>query len=179
MCGTGYSLTSGNCGLISAATGGSTSSNSGTSNSNNSPSNSSNPASSSSQSNTPFILKAILQLLFALTILITSMMKIIDNSSYAGVWSLIGQMQLLFLLLITRAFIPDDPTQVINGFDFTLNFPSFIPYDKISEIKSIFDKFNFSQSTPILESNNVNSDSTFQNLKSYLLTTFLIIIFAL
>ena len=106
-------------------------------------------------------------------------MKVIDNSSYAGAWSLIGQIQLLFLLLITRAYIPDDPTQIINGFDFTLNFPSFIQYDKISGIKSIFNKFNFSQSTPILESNNVNSDSTLQNLKSYLLTTFLIIILTL
>ena len=54
VCGTGYSLTSGNCGLSSATTGGSTSSNSGNS--------------SSSASSIPFILKITLQSLFALTI---------------------------------------------------------------------------------------------------------------
>ena len=99
-------------------------------------------------------------------ILVLSFECKIDPQQYLNSW-------------ITRAFIPDDPTQVINGFDFTLNFPSFIPYDKISGIKSNFNKFNFSQSTPILESNNVHSDSTLQNLKSYLLTTFLIVILAL
>ena len=66
------------------------------------------------------------------TVAITSITSMLNVTSGSGLWLMINQVQLFFLLLLTRAYIPDDIKLVITGLKFALNLPSYLKIDTVS-----------------------------------------------
>ena len=88
---------------------------------------------SSSSSNTSNLATAINISIYSLLVAALAsnlFSNILDNSSIASFWSMLNQLQLLLLLLLTRSEFPQDVIEVIAGSSFTLfsfdfiNFPS-------------------------------------------------------
>ena len=95
------------------------------------------------------------------------LLSIPDASSTAWLWSLINQVQIFFLLLLTRAFIPDAVQQVISNPSFALN-----PFESISFLSSdnygiLTEKFRFTLGNSSLRLFNLSSLSTFYNTFSF------------
>ena len=91
---------------------------------------------------------------------------IMNASSAASICSLINQVQLFFLLLITRSFMPVDIINVIIGLKFVLNPFSYIKFEKLSYYNSIIDNFNFPLSNSLLDPLEIKSDSWIYNTSS-------------
>ena len=92
-----------------------------------------------------------------------------SSSSVSTIWLMINQIQIFFLLLLTRAFLPDSVKQVIAGSSVLLN-----PFESISFLDSenygsSLNKFNFALNNPFLISFKLKSQSTIANLFSSLL----------
>ena len=87
--------------------------------------------------------------------------SLMNTSSMASLWSLVNQMQIFFLLFLTRAYIPEEVGIAIKGPSFALNPSSYLPFKKIKMYDSVLEKFNFEQSTLFpfavlsLKSNNI------------------------
>ena len=72
-------------------------------------------------SQTAKVLSLTLQLIIGVTIFALVIASLSNATSNSSIWALINQLQLLFLLLLTRAYIPDDIKLVITGLKFALN----------------------------------------------------------
>ena len=103
--------------------------------------------------------------------------SILNMTSLSSIWSLINQVQLFFLLLLTRAYIPDDVKLIIVGLKFLLNLPLYFSFNRISVFNYIFDNFNFELSNYSLSYVEVNSDSSISNTAS--LFIMMLIVFAI
>ena len=126
---------------------------------------------SSSASRNAIISGVFIQALVLFYAFINILSLIINSSSFASFWSLINQLQLYFLLLLTKAFIPIDVQTVITGPQFVLNPFDYLNlkgsstfYDKIKE------SFNFELSNSLLDPIGIKSDSTLFNMYSYILS---------
>ena len=91
-------------------------------------------------------------------------------ASTASLWSMVNQVQILFLLLLTRGFIPDAMQTVISGPDFAVN-----PFESISFLQtnnygSCTDKLKFNLNDSSLAALNIESISTIYNLISFFAT---------
>ena len=91
---------------------------------------------------------------------ITSMLNVSSGSNF---WLLINEIQLFFLLLLTRAYIPDDVKLVITGFKFALNPPFYLSLNTMSAYNTIIGDFNFELSNFSLSYVGVSSDSSVYN----------------
>ena len=109
--------------------------------------------------------------------LIVTTTYILNDSSMASFWSLINQVQIFFLLLITNAFIPDSVQRVIKGLDFTLNYSNEIPFTEIIAYRSFINKFNIKLSNQSLNSLGIYSDSTFYNSNKFFILQILMCLF--
>ena len=125
----------------------------------------------SSASRNANMLGFFIQVLVLLYAFISILSLIVNSSSFASFWSLINQLQLYFLLLLTKAFIPIDVQTVITGPQFVLNPFDYLNlkgsstfYDKIKE------SFNFELSNSLLDPIGIKSDSTLYNMYSYILS---------
>ena len=159
---------------------GSSSSSSNSSNTGSSSPNSSNPSTKNSKDESE-IARALSTLIISVTItivIIVSFCSLIKFYSISIVWLLINQLQLLFLLLLTGAFIPKDVEVVILGPDFAFNFYQYFPFENISLYASIFRKFEFELTKSTLQTLGYNYSSTLANTKSLLACTILITIFS-
>ena len=87
----------------------------------------------------------------------------LNVSSGSSVWSMINQAQLYFLLLLTRAYIPDDVKLVITGLKFALNPFFYFSLNTMSAYNSAINNFNFELSNYSLSYVGVNSDSSVYN----------------
>ena len=74
---------------------------------------------------------------------VVSALSLLNTSLIVNLRSIINQIQLLFLLLLTRAFIPFDIQSVITGIFFVLNFPSLIQIKSFGLYNSSIGYFNF------------------------------------
>ena len=72
-----------------------------------------------------------------------------------------------FLLLLTRAYIPEAIKIVITGPSFSLNPSSYFPFSYFSWYKKILDSFDFGLSNSLLESFEIKSDSSVYNCSSF------------
>ena len=99
-----------------------------------------------------------------LSIIITSA---INSSSMASVWLIVNQVQLLFLLFLTRAFIPNSVENVISGFKFALNPADYIPFRKIKTYGTVIENFNYSLSDTRYDLLELKSDSSVYNTYSF------------
>ena len=77
---------------------------------------------------------------------------------------------MLFFLLLTRTYIPNDIRTVITGSGFAINFSSYIPINKISLMDSILNKFDFQLTNVSLDSFGIKSDSTIYNILPFFIS---------
>lgn len=73
-------------------------------------------------------------------------------------------MQMLFLLIISGAYIPSDVKAVIKGPKVSLDFYVYTPTPKLRFYNSIISKFSFDETNPLLEEIGVDSDSSLYNM---------------
>ena len=109
-------------------------------------------------------------ILLVVVIVTTALTTAAGETSSSSMWWMVNQIQLFFLLLLTRAFIPDPVIKVIVGNDFALN-----PFESIAFLKTkkygswtynlVFDLNNSS-----LEYFDMNSRSTLYNAVSFFTT---------
>ena len=105
--------------------------------------------------------------IIAIYSLITSLFSLNSNSA---LWSLLSQVQLFFLLLLTRAYIHDDVKLIITGVKITLDIPNYFSFGKASTYSSVFDNFDFDLSNYSYNYVGVNSDSSVFNTSSFFVT---------
>ena len=104
-----------------------------------------------------------------------TIMSLMNTSSMASVWAMINQVQLFFLMLITRAYIPQDVSNVITGLKYAINLPQFI-HIQDTGISSIIDtNFDFKLSYQPLDDLNIQSDSSIYNLSPAIMMILLIV----
>ena len=135
-------------------------------------------ASSSSQNEIPIsktsqaLSKSTTSAVFAITgvVAITSL---INTASIASLWMTINQLQLFFLLLLVRAFIPKDIEAVIKGSDFASNIYEYFPVKQFNFYPSLFKRFEFKQINTSFETLGIKFASTFANITSILTCTFI------
>lgn len=84
----------------------------------------------------------------------------------AGFWSVIGQLQMFTLLLLTNTSIPYDVKHVVTGFKFAVNFASYIDFKSLRFYNSVFSRFDFSLTDQRLEAMNIQSDSSIYNISA-------------
>ena len=93
-------------------------------------------------------------------ILFSSMINI---SSIASVWAIIGQMQLIFFLILTRAYIPKDIIDFITSSNYILSLFNFIPINQAKGALSWFVWIEYSQPDDLLDKIGIESGSTYIN----------------
>ena len=123
------------------------------------------------------IIKITIVSILSATSLIVIGSHMMNDSSMASLWSLINQVQIFFLLLITNAFIPDSIQRIIKGLEFTLNYPNVIPFTEITAYRSFINKFNIKLSNQSLNSLGIYSDSTFYNSNKFFILQILMGLF--
>ena len=101
-----------------------------------------------------------------------------STSSPAGFWWMVNQLQLFFLLLLTKAFLPDSVKSVIGGANSAMVNPfEYIPFLDSKKYGEVFEKFNFELNNSALKPFKIKSVSTFYNSFSIMLGIFYIILF--
>ena len=140
---TGYNLVSGLCKVIQPK----------------SQSTSSNAPSSTAES-----IKKTSQSIFASTSGVVVLFSLINFSSVSSIWSMANQIQIFFLLLLTRAYIPVDIVTVITGMDIILNPTNYLQSEKISIFDSTLENFKFELSNSELNLLDIKSSSTIYNI---------------
>ena len=98
-------------------------------------------------------------------------------SSMNSLWSIFNQMQIFFLLLLTRAYIPDDIKKIITGLKFILNPSYLIPFENIPFYHTFIEKFYFSFNNENLEAFGLKSTSSFYNTSGLFISFIIMIIF--
>ena len=121
-------------------------------------------------SQTAKVLSMTVMSIVAVVFITSSISSVINLLSGSSIWSLINQVQLFFLLLLTRAYIPDDVKLVITGLKFALNPPSYFSFSSISTYNSALNNFNFELSNNSLSDIGVNSDSSVYNITPFIVT---------
>ena len=130
-------------------------------------------------SETAKALSITLQSIVGITVLISMIVSMLNVTSSSSLWSLINQVHLFFLLLLVRAYIPDDIKTVITGFKIILNPPNYFKFNAVTAYNSIFDNFDFDLSNNSLNYIGVNSDSSVYNTAPFFLTLLAVIVFHL
>ena len=130
-------------------------------------------------SNESKILGLIIAIIIGSSFLIVSLISLVNSSSMTSLWAMVNQVQLFFLLLLTRAFIPLDVQNVITGVKFVLNIAPFIYFQNIKIISSIIEEFEFNLSNKTLDLLNIKSDSSLFNISSIIMLAIMIISFHL
>ena len=100
----------------------------------------------------------------------------INISNLSNIWSMINQIQISFLLLLTGAFIPIDIKTIIVGFQFLLNPFNFISFETIPVYQSVFEKFNFKLNNLNFVSFGLKSSSSLYNTSGIIFSLSLIIL---
>ena len=137
---------------------------------------SSSVSTNNSESQTAHGLKISTDVFIWMVVALTAIANTDNPSTIASLWTLINQVQLWFLLLLTRAYIPTDVQDVITGPGFALNPYSYIPFSNIGIYNSIIKSFNFDLSNSRLELLKLKSDSTIFNILSFIGFILLIIL---
>ena len=108
---------------------------------------------------------------------LVAIMGIINTASIATLWSMINQIQLYFLLLLTRADIPIDVKYLISAKSYAINLSQMLNIQNMNSFKSVMDAFNFIIDDPSLNSMNIKTESTFYNLSPMIILVFPVMLF--
>ena len=127
-------------------------------------------------SQTAKALSLTLQSIIGVTIFASVFTSLSNVTSSSSIWSLINQVQLFFLLLLTRAYIPDDVKLIITGLKIVLNVPSYFPFGLIPPFNSVLDSFNFDLSNNSFSYVGLSSDSSVYNSAPIFITIIILAI---
>lgn len=97
-------------------------------------------------------------------LLIVLIMSMFKARSMASFWSVIGQLQMFLLLLLTNASVPYDVKHVVTGFKFAANFPSYIDFNAVGFYRSAVEPFKFSLTNERLDALNIQYDSSIYSM---------------
>ena len=110
------------------------------------------------------------------TILAVLVSSFLSNSSLASIWLMINQLQIFFILLLTRSYFPKDVIDIIIGSKI-FQFPfDFIPFKDINISGYILGPFQNDQTNEMMNKIGVKSISTIVNLYSFACSLFLAIV---
>ena len=129
-----------------------------------------------SMSDTAKSFSIINQAVIGVLILILVGSSFMNLSTMASLWSVINQVQILFLLFLTGAFIPEDIEGIITGLSIYLNPFSYLQLKLNGNYSFVSNFFDFGLEDKNLEKFEIKSDSTIANMTSFLLS---IIIFGI
>ena len=94
--------------------------------------------------------------------IVTAVVNIFNSASILSFWIIIGQMQMLFLLL-TRWIISDSARAIIRSSDYAMNIYDYIPISKNKLFDSMFSESKLILSTPYLKDIGISSNSSLYN----------------
>lgn len=97
-----------------------------------------------------------------------------NSSSVTNLWSMIHQLQMLFLLLLLQCYIPEDVRAVIKGPEFSIDVYQYISLSGAGFYKSLYANFNFDITSGHLEDIGIESDSAIYN--SYSMLTWILLL---
>lgn len=97
-----------------------------------------------------------------------ALISVVKMASPIGMWSIVNQFQMLLLLLLTRAFIPDKIREYLLGMDFTLMNFNFIPLNEVPMISIPYDWIEYEQYDTNLQDIGVENGSTAANNLSFI-----------
>lgn len=84
-------------------------------------------------------------------------------SSPQTIWAIINQFQLLLLLPLTGAFVPQEVVEYLKGMKFViLNF-NFVPLSDLSLLSKLYSYFSLPQKVEYLQEIDIESGSTLLN----------------
>ena len=112
------------------------------------------------------------QVILGTAAILTFASGFINASSISGFWSMVNQLQLFFLLLITGSFVPKDIETVITGVDFDLYPLNYLRIGTIGFIESFNNYFNFDLTDSRLKAMRITSDSWIVNTYSFFVSLF-------
>ena len=101
----------------------------------------------------------------------------VSSSSVSSIWLMINQIQIFFLFLLTRAFLPDSVKQVITGPSVLLNPFEFISFLGSENYGSSLKNVGFDLNNSLLKSLKLKSQSTITNLFASIMGIIYLIIF--
>ena len=99
---------------------------------------------------------------------IVAVQSTFNVASMASFWSMINQMQMFFLLLLSRSFIPQDVKATIQGSKFALNLFGYIPFSNLSVFSSVISTFDFELTNPLLDDVGISSDGIIYNIYPFI-----------
>ena len=114
-------------------------------------------------------------LLIEIIFVIVALMSLLNLSSMTSLWTMVNQVQIFLLLLLTRAYIPLDLQNIITGAKFTLNIASYINFQSFGFLGSILGEFDFKLSDQRLDSLNIKSDSSLFNISPTIILALMIV----
>ena len=97
-----------------------------------------------------------------------ALISVVKMTSPIGMWSIVNQFQMLLLLLLSRAFIPDKIREYLLGMDFTLMNFNFIPLNEVPMISIPYDWIEYEQYDTNLQDIGVENGSTAANNLSFI-----------
>ena len=86
--------------------------------------------------------------------------SVVNLSSPIGIWSIVNHFQMLLLLILTGAFIPETVRHYLSGRDFVLLNFDFIPLVDVPFISDLYAWMKFDQSNKNLRDIGINFGST-------------------
>jgi hypothetical protein len=95
--------------------------------------------------------------------------SLMSMSSPHGAFSMINQFQLFILLPMIGIYISESVIKVITGMSIAMFSFSFIPFDKIPMINTLFNVFDYDQSDDYFDNIGLTSGSAFLNHISLLI----------
>ena len=99
---------------------------------------------------------------------VAAAISLMNMSSPIGVWSIVNQFQMLMLMILTGAFIPETVRQYLAGMDFvSFNF-DFIPFIEVPLISDLYLWMKFEQTNDDFEDIGLDDGSTVVNNISFL-----------
>ena len=132
--------------------------------------------SNDSASDTSQVLRTTCQATLITAAGIIAIFSLFNSSSISSLWSMINQVQLLYLLLLTRSYIPLDVETTITGMKIALNFPNVFNFQRIKMYSSITNVFNFELSNSRFSLLDIQSESSVYNTSPILFMTILVIL---
>ena len=120
------------------------------------------------------LLMTIIQGIIAATVLLIVGLSLFNLSSLATLWSAINQVQILFFLFLTGAFIPKDIEVIITGLAIYFNPFSYLQLKLNGNYNFVSDFFNFGLENSNLEKLGIQSDSTIVNMTSFIFSLIII-----
>ena len=108
---------------------------------------------------------------------IVTFVSLFNTTSMSSLWSMMHQIQLFFLLLLTRAYIPIDVRVIITGLKIVLDPPKYFQLENFPYYNTVMDGMVYNLNNSILESLCILSNSTIYNLLPMFILIWLIGIF--